>query len=146
MALPSDDPATSPYAVWNSEQTYVEGTRIVRHRNVYMAKWWTQGDVPDDPTVDEFSTPWQLVGPVLPGEKPLVSTNLPAGTYPKWDAGKVYTKGERVMFDEIAFAAKWWSQGDIPAERSSQSDPSPWIQLTEAQLRKAAAGANNQSR
>lgn len=146
MALPSDVPATSPYAVWNSEQTYVEGTRIVRHRNVYMAKWWTQGDVPDDPTVDEFSTPWQLVGPVLPGEKPLVSTKLPAGAYPKWDAGKVYTKGERVMFDRIAFAAKWWSQGDIPAERSSQSDPSPWIQLTEAQLRKAAAGANNQSR
>lgn len=146
MALPSDDPATSPYAIWDSEQTYVEGTRVVRHRNVYMAKWWTQGDVPDDPTVDEFSTPWQLVGPVLPGEKPIVNTKLPAGTYPKWNAGKVYTKGERVMFDGIAFAAKWWSQGDIPAERSSQSDPSPWIQLTEAQLRKAAAAADSQSR
>ena len=145
MVDPSDDPATSPYAIWTSEQTYVEGTRIVRHRNVYMAKWWTQGDVPDDPTVDESSTPWQLVGPVLLGEKPIVSTKLPAGTYPKWNAGKVYTKGERVMFDGTAFAAKWWTQSDIPAERSSQSDPSPWIQLTEAQLRKAAAGGDNQS-
>ena len=77
---------------------------------------------------------------------PLVSSKLPAGTYQKWDAGKVYTKGERVMFDGIAFAAKSWSQGEIPAERSSQSDPSPWIQLTEAQLRKAAAGADNQFR
>lgn len=49
------------------------------------------------------------------------------------------------MFDGTAFAAKWWTQSDIPAERSSQSDPSPWIQLTEAQLRKAAAGGDNQS-
>ena len=141
-ALPSDDPAKSPYPIWRSDQTYVEGTHIVRHRNVYMTKWWTQGDVPDDPTVDEFSSPWELVGPVLPGEKPMASTKLPAETYPKWDAGKVYTKGERVIFDGIAFAAKWWTQGDIPAERSSQSDPSPWIQLTDAQLRVAAASAN----
>lgn len=136
--LTPDDPAKSPYPIWQSDQTYVEGTRIVQHHNVYLAKWWTQGNVPDDPTVDQFSSPWELVGPVLPGEKPEVVIKLPAGTYPGWKAGTVYTKGQRVLFDEIAFTAKWWTQGDIPAERSSQSNPSPWIQLTEAQLRKAA--------
>ncbi len=140
-ALPSDDPAASPYPIWDPDRTYVEGTRVVQHRNVYIAKWWTQGDVPDDPTVDQFSSPWTLVGPVLPGEKPRTLPKLPADTYPKWDVDKVYTKGQRVIFDEIAFASKWWTRGDIPAERSSESDPSPWIQLTEAQLRKAAESA-----
>lgn len=143
QAVPSDDPAKSPYPIWDPDQTYVEGTRIVIHRNVYAAKWWTQGDVPDDPTVDQVSSPWTLLGPVLPGEKPAVVTKLPAGTYPQWDTKQVYTSGQRVMFDGLAFSAKWWTQGDIPAERSSQADPSPWIQLTEAQLRKAANRGQN---
>lgn len=139
--LAPDNPATSPYPIWQSDQTYVAGTRIVQHHNVYVAKWWTQGDVPDDPTIDQSSSPWELVGPVLPGEKPETAIKLPAGTYPMWKDSTVYTKNQRVLFDGTAFIAKWWTQGDIPAARSSQSNPSPWIQLTDAQLRKAADAA-----
>ncbi len=133
-----DDPKTSPYPIWAEDETYVSGTRIVWHRNVYVSKWWTTGDLPDDPTVDEFSSPWQLVGPVLAGETPIPPVELPKGTYPEWDGEQVYTKGERVLFDGVAFSAKWWTQGDSPSERSTQSDPSPWQQLTDAELRDAA--------
>ena len=137
----SDNPATSPYPIWTEDDTYVEGTRVVWHRNAYVAKWWTLGDVPDDPTVDISSSPWQLIGPVLPGEKPIPTPTLPAGTYPNWRTEQVYTKGERVLFDGVAFSAKWWTQGNSPAARSTQSDPSPWERLTDVELRKAVDAA-----
>lgn len=136
-----DDPATSPYPIWDEEGTYVEGTRVVWHRNAYVAKWWTQGDVPDDPVVDEASSPWTLIGPVLPGEKPVVLPTLPKGTYPEWELDATYRKGERVMLDGTPFTAKWYTTGSRPDARATQDDPSPWRQLTDAELRLAAEAA-----
>ncbi len=139
----TDDPATSPYTIWDETQTYVEGTRVVWHRNVYVAKWWTQSDVPDDPTVDVSSSPWQLVGPVLPGEKPIEIPTVPAGTYPEWEDDEVYKKGERVLYDGLAFRAKWWTQGDNPTSRTAVDEPGPWIQLTSAEIAAAADEASD---
>lgn len=137
----TDDPATSPYPIWSEDETYVEGTRIVWHRNAYVAKWWTLGDVPDDPVVDEATSPWRLIGPVLPGETPVKPLTLPKGTYPEWDPKDVYRKGERVMLDGTAFSAKWYSTGVSPEARASQAQPSPWRQLTDNELRKALQAA-----
>jgi len=136
---PTDDPATSPYPVWLEDEPYVEGTRVVWHRNAYAAKWWTLGDVPDDPVVDEVSSPWRLIGPVLVGEVPVVRPSVAPGTYPAWSQDTVYRQGERVLLDGVAFAAKWYTVGSSPDARSSQSEPSPWRQLTDAEVRKAAA-------
>lgn len=136
-----DDPKTSPYPIWDKDETYVEGTRVVWHRNAYVAKWWTQGDVPDDPVVDETASPWRLIGPVLPGEKPTEPLTLPTGTYPAWKEAAAYRKGERVMLDGVPFTAKWYSVGVSPDARASQDEPSPWRPLTDAELRKAAAAA-----
>ncbi len=138
----TDDPASSPYPIWQEEGTYVEGTRVVWHRNAYVAKWWTQGDVPDDPVVDETSSPWTLIGPVLPGEKPVVLPTLPAGTYPEWKQDATYRKGERVILNGTPFTAKWYTTGTRPDERATQDDPSPWRQLTDAELRLAAEAAD----
>lgn len=135
----TDDPATSPYPVWAADATYVEGTRIVWHRNAYVAKWWTLGDAPDDPVVDEASSPWKLIGPVLPGEKPIVQPSVPAGTYPAWDQDTVYRRGERVMLDGLVFTAKWYTDGVSPDAQSTQAAPSPWRQLTDAEVREAIA-------
>jgi len=136
----TDDPRSSPYPIWQDHEVYVENTRVVWHRNVYVAKWWTTGDLPDDPTVDAGSSPWQLVGPVLPGEKPLPVPTVPPGTYPTWDADTVYTRGERVLLDGVAYSAKWWTQGDSPTAPSTRDDPSPWMAVSEADLRKLAGG------
>jgi chitinase len=129
-----DDPKTSPYPIWSKTSSYLEGTKIVWHHNVYLAKWWTQGDLPDNPVLNSWQTPWQLVGPVLKGEKPIVQPTVPAGTYPAWSGSAVYNTNDRVIFDGIPYQAKWWNQGDSPAAASSNPDSSPWTPLTVAQI------------
>lgn len=130
-----DDPDTSPYPIWDESEAYAEGDRVVWHRNVYEARWWTSDDVPDDPTVAAVDAPWDLIGPVLPGETPRVRPTLPAGSLPLWEAEKVYTEGDRVMLDDAGFEAQWWTRGDQPSTRTSNGAPSPWKRLTDEQVR-----------
>jgi chitinase len=129
-----DDPDTSPYPIWAEESSYLKGTKIVWHGNVYQAKWWTRGDIPDDPVLNDWETPWTLIGPVLPGEKPYQALTLPSGTYPDWDGGTVYDKGHRVLYDGVPYEAKWWTQGDSPEASTADPDGSPWVPLTEAEI------------
>lgn len=129
-----DDPEKSPYQIWTKAGTYLEGTRVVWRHNVYQAKWWTRGDIPDNPTLDAWQTPWQIIGPVLPGDKPIPVPTLPKGTYPEWSGTKIYNGGDRVLFNGVPFQAKWWTQGDSPAKSNTDPDSSPWIALTENQL------------
>jgi chitinase len=129
-----DNPATSPYQIWSLNGAYLEGTKVVWHHNIYEAKWWTQGDTPDDPVLQSWQTPWQLIGPVLPGEKPIAQPTLPAGTYPTWTGTATYDTGQRVLFNNVPYQAKWWNQGQSPAAASSDPDNSPWTPLTQAQI------------
>lgn len=134
-----DDPATSPYPVWAEDSSYLKGTKIVWHQNVYEAKWWTKGDLPDNPVLNEWETPWLLIGPVLPGETPIPQPTLAAGTYPDWTGTAVFEKGSRVLFDGVPFEAKWWTQGDSPEAASSDPDSSPWVPLTLDQIAEVMA-------
>lgn len=129
-----DDPANSPYQIWSPTGAYLEGTKVVWHRNVYQAKWWTQGDVPDNPVLQTWQTPWELVGPVLPGEKPVAQATVPAGTYPEWSGETGYDAGQRVLFQGVPYQAKWWTKGDSPAAATANADSSPWVPLTQAQI------------
>ncbi|MGN8050513.1 chitinase [Curtobacterium sp. 22159] len=133
---PTDDPKTSPYPVWSADASYLEGTKVVWHRNVYEAKWWTSGDLPDDPVLSAYETPWQLVGPVLKGEKPVKPVTLPAGTYDSWSGTKRYDTGARVLFDGIPYQAKWWNTGDSPEASTSDPDGSPWVKLKDAEIKR----------
>jgi chitinase len=129
-----DDPETSPFPIWSTESSYLKGTRIVWHGSVYEAKWWTRGELPDDPVLNEWETPWTIIGPVLPGEKPFEPLTLPAGTYPDWSGATVYEQDNRVLFDGIPFESKWWNQGESPAAVSADPDSSPWVPLTEEEV------------
>jgi chitinase len=133
-AIAPDNPATSPYQIWSPQGTYLEGTKVVWHHNIYQAKWWTQGNVPDDPVLQTWQTPWELIGPVLPGQKPIPQPTLPTGTYPDWSGTSIYTTGQRVLFNGVPYQAKWWNQGQSPAASSSNPDSSPWVPLTQAQI------------
>lgn len=135
-----DNPATSPYQIWSPTGAYLEGTKVVWHHNIYEAKWWTQDDVPDDPVLNSWQTPWELIGPVLPGEKPIPQPTLPAGTYPDWSGTAAYDTGQRILFKGVPYQAKWWNQGDSPAAASSDPDDSPWTPLTQAQIDAVEAG------
>ena len=131
VAAPVDDPATSPYPIWNINQAYPKDTKIVWHRNVYQAKWYSQGDQPDAPVASADQTPWTLIGPVLPGEHPVPTPTVKVGTYPEWNATTAYPGGSRVMLDGVGYQAKWWSQGEPPGRSpTSPSDVSPWQLIT----------------
>jgi chitinase len=132
--LGADDPTTSPYQIWEEAAAYLQGTKVVWRHNVYEAKWWNQGDMPDNPVLQEWETPWKLIGPVLPGEKPIKQATLPAGTYPEWSGTAAYDTGQRVLFKGVPYNAKWWNQGNSPAAASSNPDTSPWVPLTQAQI------------
>ncbi len=136
-ALVEDDPKTSPYPIWSDVGTYHEDDRVVWHGNVYTAKYWTQGDLPDNPVLQAEETPWTLLGPVLPGERPVPVATAPAGLYPKWDPEDVYERGDRILVDGRVYEAKWWSQGDSPEAAAQGSDASPWQKLDDAALVKA---------
>ena len=140
-AQATDDPATSPYAIWSPTASYLTGTKVVWHHNVYEAKWWTKGDLPDNPVLNACETPWDLVGPVLPGETPIPQPTLPAGTYPDWSGTAAYDKGARILFDGVPFEAKWWTQGDSPEAASSDPDTSPWTPLTQDEIDAVVAGS-----
>ncbi|MCC7304437.1 glycosyl hydrolase family 18 [bacterium] len=129
-----DFPENSPYPIWNENSTYFEGTKIVWHRTVYQAKWWTQGDLPDNPVLQSWQTPWKLIGPVLPGEKPLKLPTLSKDTFKEWSGKKQYNTGDMVLFEGTPYRAKWWSQGDSPAASTENSAGSPWIALSQEEI------------
>jgi chitinase len=127
-----DNPATSPYAIWNPAAAYPKNTKIVWHHNVYEAKWWTSGDTPDDPVATASDTPWTLLGPVLPGEHPVALPTVKAGTFPTWTAGRIYVAGDRVLFQGGGYQAKWWTQGDTPGAAVLNPSDTPWQRITSA--------------
>jgi len=117
----------TPYPIWNPNMAYPKGSKVVWHKNVYQAKWYSIGDQPDVPVATADQTPWTLIGPVLPGDTPAPTPTLPPGTYPDWSPTEVYVAGSRVMLDGVGYQAKYWTQGDQPgAAPSTPQESSPW--------------------
>lgn len=121
----TDDPATSPYPIWEPLGAYPGGTKVVWHRNVYEARYWTSGFAPDTPVSNPADSPWTLVGPVLPGDRPAPLPTLPENTYPQWDKEQAYTAGTRVQVGLVPYEAKWWTQGQEPGKAIPGG--SPWM-------------------
>jgi len=121
----TDDPAHSPFPIWDPLGTYPGGTKIVWHHNVYEARYWTTGIAPDAPVATAIDAPWTLVGPVLPGDTPAPLPTLPAGSYPQWNAAEAYVSGTRVQVGLVPYEAKWWTQGQQPGK--AVAGGSPWV-------------------
>lgn len=127
--LAVDDPRTSPYPIWQDDQSYRQGKKVVWRREVYEAKWFTEGQQPDAPVIDEWETPWRYVGPVLEGEGPPPTTTLPPGTHPEWNPDTVYDEGDIVLLKGVPYRAKWWTQGTPPNIEAMSEFDTPWEQL-----------------
>lgn len=136
-----DDPETSPYPVWSEESSYLAGSKVVWHGSVYEAKWWTSGDVPDDPVLQEWETPWTLLGPVLPGETPAPALEIPDGLAPAWDPDTAYEAGALVLRNDAVFEARWWTLGDAPEEAFNDPGGSPWLALDADAVRRLIESA-----
>jgi chitinase len=120
-----DDPAHSPFPIWDPLGTYPADTKVVWKKQVYQAKWWTSGFAPDTPVTSAYDTPWTLLGPVLPGDTPAPLPTVAANTYPQWDAATGYVAGSRVQLGLVPYQAKWWTQGQRPSD--AVSGGSPWM-------------------
>ncbi|MEG0260028.1 MAG: lytic polysaccharide monooxygenase [Lysinibacillus sp.] len=96
------DPVNPNPNSWSSTQVYVGGNTVTYNGSSYKAKWWTQGDKPDNSAV------WELVissGGVNPDPSAL-----------EWNTNKVYLGGEKVKYNGEQYRAKWWTQGDKPSD------------------------------
>lgn len=131
-----DDAATSPYPIWSATASYAADERIVWHGHVYSAKWYTEGNQPDNPLVSAADAPWKLIGPVLPGDRPAEVLVVPDGTYPEWESAPVYEKGDRVLLTGRAFEAKWWTLGESPQAALDGAGSSPWTLLGDVEMQK----------
>jgi chitinase len=129
-----DDPETSPYQIWKETGVYLKEVKVVWHGSVYQAKWWTKNDLPDNPVLQAWETPWQLIGPVLPDDKPMVQLEMPAYIFPQWYGWQSYDAGDRVIYDGVPFRAKWWNSGESPAASAENPESSPWIPLSQSQV------------
>ena len=124
-----DNPATSPYPVWQPAASYQAGYKVVRQGYIYQAKWYSQGQDPAAQVQYSWQSPWVLVGPVLPGDHAPKMPTLPEGTYPDWSVSQDYTAGQRVLFDGLPYQARWNTQGASPAGQAVDPQDSPWLAL-----------------
>ncbi len=51
---------------WAAEKVYVAGDEVERDHMVFRAKWWTQGDVPQEDPDQPYDHPWEYLGDADP--------------------------------------------------------------------------------
>ena len=124
-----DNPATSPYPVWQSAAAYPAGYTVVWHHAVYQAMWFAEGQAPDTPVASAGQSPWLLLGPVLAGEPAVKPRLLAVGVRHTWSLATAYRAGDRVLYRGLPFEAKWYSQGVAPDTNLPESSQSPWLPL-----------------
>jgi chitinase len=125
----TDNPATSPYPIWQPNYPYVKGYKVVREGHIYQAKWYNTGEDPAAQVQYQWQTPWLLIGPVLAGDTAPTTTTLAPGTDPAWSSTAHYQIGDRVLFDGLPYQAKWYNTGNSPAAEPSDPTGSPWAPL-----------------
>jgi chitinase len=126
---PDTNPADAPFPMWSPDSAYQTGYKVVREGYIYEAKWYNAGQDPAEQVQYSWQTPWELLGPVLPGDKAPTIATLPAGTYPDWSSAKNYTAGQDVMYNGLGYRAKWANQGASPVEAINDPGGSPWSPL-----------------
>jgi chitinase len=70
-----------------------------------------------------------VLGPVLPGDHPPVIPTLKPGTFPSWSPTVAYRQGQKVIRDGLGYQAKYYTQGDDPAQVLTNPSGSPWKAL-----------------
>lgn len=49
---------------WASERVYISGDEVEHFGRAYRAKWWTQGDQPEEDPDQPYNHPWEYLGEV----------------------------------------------------------------------------------
>lgn len=125
----ADDPYKSPYPVWEASTAYSIGSKVVWQQQVYQAKRWATGFPPDTQVERLEETPWQLLGPVMQGEKPAPLPIVKVGTYPAWSPKIHYPAGSRVQVGTTPYQSRWWTTGRKPEPIATSKNP--WTVLNQ---------------
>ena len=128
-AVADTNPADAPYPLWSSSADYPLGYKVVENGQIYQAKWYNSGDDPSAQVQDSWQTPWELLGPVVPGDRASGIATLPAGTYPAWSVNTQYQAGDKVLYQGLPYQAKWTNEGVSPATQSTDPSGSAWKAL-----------------
>jgi len=62
------NPADVPYPQWSASADYPAGSKVVENGEIYQARWYNTGDDPQTQVQYSWQSPWELLGPVLPGD------------------------------------------------------------------------------
>jgi cellulose synthase/poly-beta-1,6-N-acetylglucosamine synthase-like glycosyltransferase/chitodextrinase len=127
-AAANTNPADAPYPQWSADVGYPCGYRVVEDGEIYQARWYSTGEDPQAPAQYSWQTPWQLLGPVLPGDHAPVVVK-PAGIHPNWSVRARYQAGSEVLFQGLPYQAEWNNQGVSPETQSADPSGSPWRAL-----------------
>jgi chitinase len=69
------NPADAPYPEWSADAGYPSGSKVVQNGEIYQARWYNTGDDPQAQVQYSWQSPWELLGPVLPGDHALGGTS-----------------------------------------------------------------------
>jgi chitodextrinase len=128
-AVADTNPADAPYPLWSAGASYPLGYKVVENGEIYQAKWYNSGDDPSAQVQSSWQTPWELLGPVIPGGGRAAIPTLPPGTYPAWTVDTQYQAGDKVLYQGLPYQAKWSNQGVSPATQSTDPSGSAWKAL-----------------
>jgi chitinase len=128
-AVANTNPADAPYPQWSATGDYPDGYKVVEDGEIYQAKWFNTGDDPQAQVQYSWQTPWELLGPVLPGNHAPVIATPSADAYPAWSIDTQYKGGDKVVYQRLPYEAKWDNQGVSPQGATSDPADSPWKAL-----------------
>ena len=128
-AVADTNPADAPYPLWSANADYPLGYKVVEDGEIYEAKWYNTGDDPQAQVQYAWQSPWELLGPVLPGDHAPVIVRPKAGHYRAWSITAQYRAGSKVLYQGLPYEAKWSNQGVSPQTEASDPAGSPWKAL-----------------
>ncbi len=64
IAVRAEAPANGARGRWSAESVFVAGDEVEYQGKAFRAKWWTQGDVPQEDPDQPYDHPWEYLGEV----------------------------------------------------------------------------------
>jgi len=116
-AVANTNPADAPYPQWSATGDYPFGYKVVEYGEIYQSKWFNTGDDPQAQVQYSWQTPWELLGPVLPGDHAPVISRPSAGTHPAWSISARYRVGDKVLYQGLPY--------EEPTGTSLAASPAP---------------------
>ncbi|WP_341978048.1 metallophosphoesterase [Microbacterium sp. LTA6] len=101
--------------VWKSGQVYGAGDTVLHSGRVFVAQWWTKGNVPG---AADRNGAWAERG---------VEVSTSRGVVRAWTASWIYTGGETVAHKGHLYRASWWTRGQEPG--AAKPKHSAWVDL-----------------